>query len=310
MDVNDVVGIIVENTDMNKENAKKRVDALVSKIKENEKYAGISEDDIYAIAYTTFKNKFDVSIDETGEVVEGLLIGIGENSNQWMEFTAKKRFKEDPKKAVTEGYVSADGNTLLDFREYVDKNKQHENKNKGKPIKNEPKLYFIVDNEVKEIVCQVKTPLTIGAVYNVTVQKNRYGRKFEVTNILSPQELWDVIEDAPSYGFSVCDINEAQNAELYSNIMVAGFVEKVFVTGNGYGVSLTDDSAREALVCFVNDPSLLEMMDNIFTSHEIVVYGKVGKNKDGETIINVYGAYINPRNSDFTQIANEFEGMV
>lgn len=242
-------------------------------------------------------------------------IGAGDirDMNDYSKKLAREAYEEDPGVAIDDGIVTLKGDKVipLDTKEFLDKAEKYENKNFGKPLRDDPKreCAFIVDTEdedenaIKVIVrsygnvnvAQGEQYLAFGSWKGPGTYLNLRKQPAPIPKgMVATDELWDdlmALGAESDFFVNLSDVPECTKGDF---VIVKGIVQHADETSNGgYMIILDDDDiASEGVVCFINSEALVNKIvdENYITKGmEAIALGKFNtyEDDDGEVKCNI-----------------------
>lgn len=247
----------------------------------------------------------------TSENITGLCVGFSDltDANEISRRVALKMYKDDPKRAVKEGFVQVDGKEIipLDNKEYFDPDtKKMKNSNFGKPfkVKMQREILFIVDDTIVRAFGTV-TPV-VGHVYTVYGKYSKGGsftidKKLGIVDTNShPESLWNAIIDICGDSNDRVDLENLADTQKNKFIVTLGELAHAQETSNGGMIVLKNEQVTKGIIGFVSSEEIVNSIVNITGDNpNVIVFGKTISLTDRETGmptigLNVLGVIVDP----------------
>jgi len=138
--------------------------------------------------------------------------------------------------------------------------------------------------------------------------------EIQLTETLGDRDLWSQVYEILSNSDLAVPLEDLPSAPKNKIVIVMGNVQHVGKTGNQSSmIILNNDDIPDGIAGFAASDEVGEEIDAIGKGAEVIIIGKVLKNKDrqnaGElrTAINVMGVIQNPKTEGFKDILKELD---
>lgn len=326
MDISKIVKRIVDSGVEEKE-AEKLVKGVISKLEENGRLEGMSEDYIVEIATIAASKKF-VKVD--GDEFTGVCIGYSElrDDNGYAKYLILKEYEKNKLDSINRGLVRLSdevdkrGNKIpvaIDNRKYIDNAQTIENNNYGKdyPTKMVRQIFFVVESEIKiaKVNENFQIP-TLGANYKIIGKLQgkyiNYIGRMDIYELLSAGEMWDFITDVGGEFEEYVEIEDIDSSYKNKLMILTATVSRAGIgakKGTPYIVFETAYMA-DGIVGFYPEPELVDAVSNSAEEgKEVVLLARLGLFGDGKPLFNVYGLFHDPVTDDSSSLITEIESM-
>lgn len=224
--------------------------------------------------------------------------------NDYQRKKALETYEEDPKYALDEGLVELkDGIPVaLNTRRYLDNAQTMENRQFGKPLRQEFKREFLLVVEYQDEDSMDTYPVLVRAFGDATLKIGYECMVFgtwkgpgNIMNLRSSpnavirhpvENLWDLLTDLVIGDDLYHLLEDIDTIEPKTNIVTKGFVRMITQTSNGAMIILDDpDSDNGSIAGFSNSDEITTLLldsGDVQTDDEVFVYGRFDKGEDAE----------------------------
>jgi hypothetical protein len=308
--------------------AKTRIAALISKVKENMAGESVTEQNNVISIMVSNKvrelksDKFDVLV---------IAAFPREDANEISRLSAVKKYNENPSDAIVNGLVdivpegianakkAQDGRYVLalDSREFLDNAKTIPNKKKGQPlsVRMQNKYMVLAGTDIGMVYGDVR--MDAGAEYTVYGKGNEKTKAIYANSALSPrlirrlptEEFYKTVFDAIKESDIAMDALDALTTEKKGYIIVAGAIQMIEPTGGSGQRIILNTGDEKGLP--VNSPfgeegvPYAQSMSKTPLGADVLVIGRVRNSDKYGRSVTCYGIL----NNGDTHVAKTLESL-
>lgn len=295
------------------------IENIVESLKKDNKMASVEPEIVEKMIKLAIDRKFSNNLPE--DYVIGVCVGMTRqfDANGKKRRTAEEMFKKDKTLAISEGLVREDmnGNPIALHTKYLDRNCTIEDKKFGEDLEERPQrtVFFLIDGEIKE--CRANIDPEIGSEYKIFGEVNgKYINKVWKSRIaktrdLTKEEFWALLMAfAETYEFTMADVDQVQETDPWTPILVTGFVKSAgYGKKGGLFVNLEDTNSYDPLLLFSGNEVVQASGQELATGHELIIFGQVSAFGD-QNVVNILGYVINPMSSVYTDVVDSIDELI
>ena len=297
MDIKKFVTDLIEGG-VEKKTAELKVKEWVAKTRA--KYGEDVTDEKIAAVITQHLVKMKLT-SASGEKFIGVCVGYGRkrdrNAKVFEKFAPIAENVQIPKNAalikrlIAEGQIKevkddnsgAVGYAILDNREFVDKAGKIQNFGFGKPLRhaNERTGYFVIDNEIVEVVGDFDAQL--GREYQIYGKKKPNGMirigKSGVASLrtLTKTEMWDLLYDVAAEDPRSVSLDEMSELKPYTFGITNAFVKsKMQCSNGGWRLGVYDADNMRGVTGFAGNPDVAATVELSNPTEEVILLFQQG----------------------------------
>lgn len=226
-----------------------------------------------------------------------------------------KLIKKGDIKEVTDDNTGAVGYAIIDNREFIDKAGKITNFGFGKPLRhsNERQGYFIVDNEIVEVVGDYDAQL--GREYQIYGKKKPNGMirvgKGGMSSIRTPtkSEVWGLLYDVAAEDPRSVSLDEMSELKPYTFGITNAFVKsKMQCSNGGWRLGVYDADNMKGVTGFAGNEDVAAAAELAETTSEVILLFVQGTPKgEWDASPSWVGIFVNPEASSDSFLDDEVE---